>query len=303
MHRPPAWRWHLAGELLQAGKKPGRRMDHRGVSAVFQFRQALEAAVDEDDHLALHLRFPDLYSAWSLFDDELMRPSRSELEARLLTDEPYHRVAQKLAVPESVVAAYEASFFHVKDRLQATSYITHVVFGPILHLSFSERNYELLWKLVAYWCGTAALEHVVTKFNQPQKPDSAAGVDILWGNIAASNMRMKMALAALTMPVTPMSVPDIISFHFQQTAAEQAAGTTGSTHEQVLENIRVMWQSLPFHRIVDANDHQLVGATGITVRAIEQLMLEGPQLAEVEQQNDGAVFPRLKIRSLENSNE
>jgi hypothetical protein len=63
--------------------------------------------------------------AYGLYCQSLF--SQSELKARLLAKEPISNIAQKIGVPQETVEWYERLFFHVKDRLQALSYIRHYI--------------------------------------------------------------------------------------------------------------------------------------------------------------------------------
>jgi hypothetical protein len=61
-------------------------------------------------------------------------PQRLELEARLLAGETFDAIAEKCGVPADVGAAYEAVFFNVSERLQATDYILSQVIGERLYV-------------------------------------------------------------------------------------------------------------------------------------------------------------------------
>jgi hypothetical protein len=60
-----------------------------------------------------------------------------------------------------VVEAYERLFFHVIDKLDARSYISHVVFGPALLFGLNETDTPTIWKLLAYQLGPHALDAAI----------------------------------------------------------------------------------------------------------------------------------------------
>jgi hypothetical protein len=57
-----------------------------------------------------------------------------------------------------VIETYEKLFFDVRHRLEAVSYVLHVVIGPPIRFGFSLDDLGSLWKFVAYVSGPRALD-------------------------------------------------------------------------------------------------------------------------------------------------
>jgi hypothetical protein len=86
---------------------------------------------------------------------------RWELEARLLTDEPFDVIARKCSLRVETVASYEVLHFDVRRHLQCADWIAVRVIGPGLWRGFNEGELGQVWKLFAYRGGAAALDLVL----------------------------------------------------------------------------------------------------------------------------------------------
>ena len=69
-----------------------------------------------------------------------------ELEAWILTGEPRPAVAELSGVDEPVIEAYEQCFFDVRPKLDAWSYIIHIVIGPGVYEGFRLDDLAPIWK-------------------------------------------------------------------------------------------------------------------------------------------------------------
>ena len=81
---------------------------------------------------------PDLLAAHQLCESN--GPLRWELEARILAGQSDDDISASMAVPPAVVAAFERSFFNVRDRLAAFDLILFHVIGYRPVLGFEEQR-------------------------------------------------------------------------------------------------------------------------------------------------------------------
>jgi hypothetical protein len=107
------WRWVAAAEDHASGVRPGKQTDPVVRRLVVQLRWARrrgKAAADK--------RWPVLAAAWNIHSGGGV--VSDELKARLLAGQAFNAIAQVTGVPATVVAEYEAVFFHVAHVLRAT---------------------------------------------------------------------------------------------------------------------------------------------------------------------------------------
>jgi hypothetical protein len=163
--RPPSWRWLRAVDLAD-NRQPAHEEDDHWVRQAMRFCHRLRhspgaAALEE-----LAQDMPALFQAHSLFTAP---PSfqRWEIEARLLTHEPFEQVALKCASQPEVIDAYHAVFFHVRDRLDASGYIRNMVIGPKLLFGLTEDDVDIILKLYAYNGGPYVLDLLVDYYRHP----------------------------------------------------------------------------------------------------------------------------------------
>jgi hypothetical protein len=159
--RPVDWRWLRAAALVESRRRPRPPHDDDWVVAAMRFRRWLR-----QPDVAARPSPPGLPEAHALY---AAPPSfrRWELEAWLLTREPFEVVGAKCRLSQEVVEAYHAVFFDVRDSLDATAYILNVVIGPRRHSGLTEADVDVLLKMRAYSYGTAALEALLEYYRDP----------------------------------------------------------------------------------------------------------------------------------------
>ena len=102
---------------------------------------------------------PGMFTAHSLYHGG-PDPVRFEVDARILAKEPFDSIAKKCHLSVPAITAYEALFFNVLDRLEATSYIAHTVIGPKLHEGLTPSDIDVLWKFYGYHGGSLVLDRL-----------------------------------------------------------------------------------------------------------------------------------------------
>jgi hypothetical protein len=118
--RPLNWRWRLAGPLA----RHDRRLRHKWIDApvrqaAHHLRQAARegrASTNRPSRLD-----PALATAIRLQKDD--SPRRREVVCRLLAGQADAAVAAACGLEPAVVAAFEATFFSVRDRLDAVDHL------------------------------------------------------------------------------------------------------------------------------------------------------------------------------------
>src|SRR5262245_36818512 len=107
--RPVDWRWRWAADLLDQGE-PLSVADDRAVREAAAFLRAWRDCHDEADRQRLTLDMPALYGSHQLY---LAAGAfvNWEVEARLLTEEPYTQIAEKCGSDPRVIEAYHETFF------------------------------------------------------------------------------------------------------------------------------------------------------------------------------------------------
>jgi len=247
--RPTDWRWRRAGELIRIERGLRRDRDHNRMVDIFRFRKQVEAANTPEKLLFLQNKNADIYTAWSIYQDNADSGRRGEIEARILAQEPYKDIARKMALTSDAVTAYELYFFNVTDRLDAPGYLTHQVFGRSVQTGLAEREYDLLWKMYGYWCGPKVLDMLIYKFNNPSRPETAESVTALWTDDISETVRMNTAIAMRQKPVDWERQIEIGNMFLRMVEIERNAGSGGGIGtEAILENVSAMMERLPWKK-------------------------------------------------------
>jgi hypothetical protein len=193
------WRWRLAVALLDGGK-PLSPANDRAVREAAAFLQAWRGCQDEPDRLRLALDMPALYGAHQLYlaADTF---AKWEVEARLLTDEPYAQIAEKCGRDPQVIEAYHETFFCVRDRLHAEGYVLHQVIGPKAHAGLTEADVDVILKLYAYAGGPLVVDALVRYYREPpivpERPELLPSAEL---QELRTKLLLKASILAHTLP-------------------------------------------------------------------------------------------------------
>jgi len=247
------WKWQRAEHYLQlqadGGRdKPTLTKDGSGnvswLNAAMDFRRALEAAEDEQQLARVADAHPAMF--WAHRAYEHGRSIRWTMEARILAHETDHEIAFRTGCAEEVVAAYHALFFDVRPKLKHQDYIVNIVIGDAIHRGLSDREYDLLWKLCAYQGGPHVLDMLMSKYPEPAWASSPNAVSSFWQDTAVGAMKMKAAMAALTVPVNTQTHLALLDIFNKYVEVERTTDSQGQAREAILENISAMLRGLPF---------------------------------------------------------
>jgi hypothetical protein len=248
-YRVVTWRWERAGNIIAGGPGLSRKRDDAAVHKALKFRRELKAATSGIEHYLLAEKYPDIYWAYRFYANrqtDVLKISPYLIEARLLADQPYDEIADSVGTDAEVVKAYAETFFDIRSRLTSPDYIVREVFGQAVERGLKLRDYDLLWKMVAYRCGP----HVLDYFVQPlvgNRPDSADGVQATVREITRVALDRNAALASVTIrPSDNMTAIQIIAEYREMLALEQSAGAAGAIKDTLMQNIDGMLAAVPF---------------------------------------------------------
>jgi hypothetical protein len=197
--RPVDWRWRRATALLDGGHPPSSA-DDRAVGEAAAFLRAWRGCKDEADRQRLALDLPALYGAHQL--SRAAEPfARWEVEARLLTEEPYAQVAEKCGSSLQAIEAFHDTFFCVRDRLHSEGYILHQVIGPKAHAGLTEADVDVILKLYGYGGGPLVVDALVRYYRDPpavpERPELLPSAEL---QELRTKLLLKASILAHTLP-------------------------------------------------------------------------------------------------------
>jgi hypothetical protein len=113
-----------------------------------------------EDRQRLYEAETGLYEA-KAFWDQGDGPARWELEARLLTTESWETVASKVGLTPLGVEYIEKLYFHVRDKFEATSWISHKAVRVWTIPPEAPEFLGAYWRMLAFNAGPLVLDAVV----------------------------------------------------------------------------------------------------------------------------------------------
>ena len=250
--RPPNWRWLRANEIhdglgLPTSMRRDTPMGCKWIKRAHRFLRDYRACNNNDRQKALlaEARHDIFWAHWA-WNAEL-NPQKFSIEAHILARENDFEIGFRCGVQPGVVAAYEALFFNVRDKLQHQKYILNCVLGASVHRGLSEREFDLLWKLYGYFLGPHVLDMLENKFSTTGWCSTPDGVGAAVLDDAISTLKLKAALAAKTVPVNQHTQLALLERFTQFVEVERNTDSSGKAQEQILDHISAMMTSLPFN--------------------------------------------------------
>jgi hypothetical protein len=199
--RPVDWRWRRAGDIMENDRPLSLPLDDDWVALAVRLVASLRGRQEEGAGRRLARSEPALLAAHALYAGP---PSfmRAEVEARLLTEEPFALVAEKCGTTAAVVEAYESLFFCVRDRPHAGDYVLGQAVGPKAYAGLREDDVGVILKTYAHAGGPHLLDALVGYYRHPpvvpERPE-------LLGADARKELRTKLlikaSVVARTLPV------------------------------------------------------------------------------------------------------
>lgn len=234
------WRWERAVNIRSGGPSFSRKQDGVWVGRAFRFQQRLATAGrSKREDYKLFLEEPDIYVANTLY---MQKDStrRWEIEARLLTSQTFDDIGSRLCVDGAAIAAYEALFFGVKERLHNRSYILHTVMADAIRRGLYARETDLLWKLFAFTGGQHALTLLIDPVGITPMPENPSQSLTFFESFTAGRQRTMAAKAALCMPFNSATQLTIMDHYFQMVQMERASSATQHNEALILTAVGAM---------------------------------------------------------------
>lgn len=300
--RPVNWRWENA-RAIREGKVRGalRKTTDQWVLNTHKFQIGLAKCKDDLDRYDLMSVFPDLYSAYLIFNrggaDNEQHPMRYVVEARILAAQNDYDIARRLGIPANVIDTYEKVFFNVRERLENSDYIMTCVIGPSVHAGLTDRDYDLLWKLFGYIYGPVALDSFISTTTSRFRPENLSEVDAVLAEDARASIQRKVAIVARTYTVNPFSQSELLNVYTRLLEMEKETGSERN-RDVILQNVQVMLDKLPFQTGIDVNDQPTLldkyDATNVELNTTELMSAStGKDVVDVNEMKE-LKFPEPK---------
>lgn len=148
--RSPEWRWLRAMHVHQTGRRFDHRVDDEWV------KHARDAVWGRGHAGTPAAKVRAAREVWVGDPD-----CRGEIEARLLAGDGDAAVADRMALPEGVVAAYAEVFFCVRPTLKATDWVLSEAVGYSPFLGFTRELPWAAWRLAAVAGGPLFADEVI----------------------------------------------------------------------------------------------------------------------------------------------
>ena len=243
---PTDWRWERARWLRE--NKCFGKADDKYTPAARSFQIALARCRTLVEEKKLEARYRGIYRA-----HEIHRRGgtvRYSVEAFLLSRAPVNQIAELHNTTPDAVIWFEKLFFNVCPHLDNELYILHRVLGDSIHHGLTDRDYDLLWKMLGYACGPVVLRAYMHPFPRRRVRDEDQ-VDGTFTALLDRQMRKKALIAAQTMPAYGNYETILDAYHKSQ-EIEQAKGTGTQGELAIKQNINAMM--LGFGRILSVGN-------------------------------------------------
>jgi hypothetical protein len=145
----PDWRWSQVRSLVVEKRDPGRAVRDSHVRDGWRFFKRWRKST-EADLPYLKQDYPHLTSAYILYANP--QSERWIIEAGLLTDVSHEELSEYVGHHVEVIRTYEKYFYDVRPKLGSRGYILNQILIPAVTNGIHERDYDFLYKTLAY-CG------------------------------------------------------------------------------------------------------------------------------------------------------
>jgi hypothetical protein len=221
---PVDWRWQRASFLASEPTALAHEDDDEWVRKALDFQEALSRCRIESDRQLLAATMPTLWQANAVFNAQ---PPflRWALEAYILAAAPFPDIAQRCGLMVEAVTAYERLFFAVSEHLQCTVWIVAHVIGEKAFYGLTERDLDIVWKLLAFNHGPVLLDSLVHNALRRDRPENQGQVEEVIAREMQCLLQRHGALASLFLPVSPKTALSILKLRSQPKATELLASS------------------------------------------------------------------------------
>lgn len=184
------WRWRMADELLNRNDQVLELVGQidEGVFKCIKFRRWLSSAHEPAVSTGLEDELSGHHAAWLLAEEsdrdlrrqpagipleegsrlgaQILRRQRLlqrwQVEARVLAGETSESIAEAVGLPPEAIVAFESCFWHVNDRLEATSWINRFAVRKQRREPLKlPVDFGVVLRHFAFWDGSEALEELL----------------------------------------------------------------------------------------------------------------------------------------------
>jgi hypothetical protein len=193
--RRPQWRADRVMVLADNPRLRPRSTDDHYIREYRRYRR-LESPgrsdTDTTDKFFTFIKFRQTILAEQIYFgpyDEL----RLVLDARLLTQETFAEIANRLQIEEDLIDHYEALFFNVRGRLHDTDWIQEVILGqpefrpPEIRGRIGDGQRGFLYRLFGYYAGPNLLDVVIQQIGPTTIPGHDSDT-FAWSHYAADQI-------------------------------------------------------------------------------------------------------------------
>lgn len=278
--RAPHWRWLRAVEIDKGGPRPSRAIDSEEgftwIRRAVRLKRRYDLAANKPDALYRLIQYDrELFWAHNMWLDD-KAPMRYAIEARILAGESDEQIAKRIGTDAGVIQAYAEVFFEVRGLMDNWDYVVNVIMADAVSRGVAERQYDLLWKMFAFYGGSHVLDAVISRFTILPKPDKPEDVAGFFQDFAVNTMKHKAAVAALTVPVNTHTQLPIIESFVKYTEIEKTSENATHAHATIIDNIGAMMSALPFKigtKLDSAGDKMLPFDSGAAELRNDEMMI------------------------------
>ncbi len=248
--RDPRWRAKRVMELVEHLPSPRypRFFEDDYVRVYRNFLVAFLAAGNNEvaQFTASHER-PHAHHAHLLHYDS-DRQLRDVLEARLLTNESFAEIANRIGTEPKTIEFYEALFFNVRDRLSHKDWIEKVIRDPSGELSQNRRHVTpedqrgYVYRWFAFHGGPLVLDAMYSGMSAAEMPERVEDVADWFADSLGRTLRTRVAEMALLLKTDNQNALSLIKKALCAKHANAAARTRTKSEQakqdEEIKNIR-----------------------------------------------------------------
>jgi len=155
LSRTPDHRWARVDQLITDGKHPSRSYDDKMIHKGYRFLKRYQQG-SSSSYARLEANYPGLWSAFNMWT-ETVGP-KWLIEAAILAGRTIKELAEYLKCSESQLTVYEKYFYDVREGIESKGWVVTRILLPAIARRLVDRDYDFLWKVIAYFGGWEALD-------------------------------------------------------------------------------------------------------------------------------------------------
>lgn len=206
--RPLNWRFDRAQTLIREEKRASKGDDPITVRA----RRFLYLwnNMEPEQRIELFAFDPGLYYAHDIYNaDDLQL--KTTIETRLLAGQDDATIADGLNTLPEAIAAYEALFYNVRDRLKSRDWVQRTALYPAMQRGVDDMGFEFCAKLFAYFGGPAVADELLHMCDPNDRPSDTKDVSRYWERQLTRTLKRRSLQAAQFFEINKFNVIQLFS--------------------------------------------------------------------------------------------